>query len=166
MEGVRHDSNSGSITYVKLHGGDIRLIWRSRNDPDGVAEYYDIKCIGDALPGRFRWRKNPAMRGFRSETISTPAARCGRRARPHVVLEQPGGLEHRAVRNPAGEAWANRPRCPRGRGAAGVDGERAPAPPRAPRLDDRRAPRAAPSEHAAPAGPTAPICVRRGATFW
>ncbi|WP_437570034.1 hypothetical protein [Sorangium sp. So ce542] len=26
MEGVWPDSNSGSITYVKLHGGDIRLI--------------------------------------------------------------------------------------------------------------------------------------------
>ncbi|WP_437937308.1 TIR domain-containing protein [Sorangium sp. So ce341] len=64
LEGAWHDLNSGSIKYVKFHGGDIRLIYRYRNDPDAVAEYYNIKCIGDALLGRFRWMKNPAMRGF------------------------------------------------------------------------------------------------------
>ncbi|WP_437326151.1 TIR domain-containing protein [Sorangium sp. So ce381] len=64
LEGVWRDMNSGTVVYVKLHGGDIRLIYRYQGDANGTGEYYNIKLFGNALLGRFRWMKIPAMAGY------------------------------------------------------------------------------------------------------
>ncbi|WP_437589341.1 TIR domain-containing protein [Sorangium sp. So ce1000] len=64
LGGIWHDTNSGTVVCVKFQGGDLRLIYRFRSDPNAAGEYYNVTLLGDALLGRYRWMNDLAMKGY------------------------------------------------------------------------------------------------------
>ncbi|WP_437975402.1 TIR domain-containing protein [Sorangium sp. So ce295] len=64
LEGVWYDKESRSIYYTRFHEGELRVVYCYQGDLSGLAEYHNIKLVGDVILGRFRWLNRPQTAGY------------------------------------------------------------------------------------------------------
>ncbi|WP_437608400.1 hypothetical protein WMF20_47260 [Sorangium sp. So ce834] len=64
LEGVWYNPESRNTYYMRFHGGELRGVYCYRGDLSGLAEYYNLRLVGDVILGRFRWLKRPRTAGY------------------------------------------------------------------------------------------------------
>ncbi|XXX76399.1 TIR domain-containing protein [Sorangium sp. So ce134] len=64
LEGAWYNPESRNTYFMRCHEGELRGVYCYRGDPNGLAEYHNLKLVGDVILGRFRWLKRPRTAGY------------------------------------------------------------------------------------------------------